>query len=136
MSDSIPAPPGASERPSARVIRLASCRPQHRGRDTCEHCGWVRDEGRPAARLPDLTWREQQEQARDAFRETLGRQRGVVAGILDVLAFYMALRSRDASAERALARVMDRLVAFEARCAAGDAAGGTVALRAWLAGLR
>jgi hypothetical protein len=111
---------------------LAACRPLHRGRDACDRCGWIRDERRPAERIPEPTFRERLADERGVFVAALREQRGVVLGLLDVLGFYMALRAQDASALRALERVMDALVTFDARCEAGDVAGAAAELRGFL----
>jgi hypothetical protein len=77
---------------------------------------------------------------RQGFREAehrhvddLAEARGTLEGMLEVLAFYMALRRHESSALGALERVMDEIVAFDERCEAGDVAGAAAALREWFA---
>lgn len=59
-------------------------------------------------------------------------QRGIIGTLADVLAFYMALRKVEASAAKALERVIDALVDFDVRCEAGDVAGAVLELRAFI----
>ncbi len=110
-----------------------SCRPLHRGRDACDRCGWLRDEGRPAARLPAPSWREVRERERQAFLDLLREQHAIIRGLVDVISMLLAARRRAEAAARALDRVTDQLAAFEARHDAGDKPGAALAMRAWIA---
>ncbi len=65
-----------------------------------------------------------------AYQQLVAGLRGTILGCLDVIGFYMATSARGHTLEAAVAYLIEALLDFDERCAAGDVEGAVVQLRA------
>ncbi len=117
------------------TARRAACRHANQDRDACMDCGRVWPDPRHRALSRTEEHRLRMELLVLLLRDQDADGRALWADARGLILRLAAERERERVATGALERVMDQLVDFDSRCAAGDEAGAVLALRSWLARL-